>query len=144
MLHGRGEGIELVVEEPGDAAAFHVHVGMAGEADLLHPAGSGDHAEVPDDNAQAGELGDNRFHFRNLQVSFGQFHVQDQIPVLHQSEHRHHLGTVQSDAAFRKQEPGGGNLDAPEAPADEFLRLGEETGLAELAHPEHEKALRIA
>ena len=69
--------------------------------------------------------------------------MQDQIPVLHQSEHRHHLGTVQPDAAFRKQEPGGGNLDAPEAPADEFLRLGEKTGFAELAHPEHEETLRI-
>ena len=90
-----------------------------------------------------GNCGDNRFHLRYLQVAVGQFHVQDHVPVLHQVEHLHHLRTVQPDAAFGQQEPGGGNLDAPEAPADEFLRLGQETGLAELAHPEHEEPLRI-
>ena len=116
---------------------------MAGEADLLHPAGPGDHPEVADQDPELGKRGDNRFHFRNLQVPVGEFHVQDHVPVFHQTVHLHHFGTVQPDAALGQQEPGGGDLDTPEAPADEFLRLGQETGLAELAHPEHEEPLRI-
>ena len=142
--HGAVEGVELVVEEPGDAARLDHDVGVAGELDLLLPLGAGDHAEVADGNLQIGTLLYDLFHLGYLQGAVGKVDGEDGAALFHEVEELHHLVGGEPHAALLEEEALGGYLEGAEAVVEQLAGVVEEVGLAELAHAAHEEAGGVA
>lgn len=139
--HRAAERVELVIEQPCDAARLDAHLLMARQLYLLLPLRAGHHAEMSDGNPQTRAFGNDFFHLAHLYGPIGHVYGEKHVVFFHQVEHPHHFVGGQVHPAFRQQQPLRRNFYRLKAPLHEFFRMRIETGLAGIDHAATQKAV---
>ena len=99
---------------------------------------------MTDSNTQTGTLFDNLTHFTNLHIPICQTDGKNDIMLLHQVKHGHHLRRIQQHSPFGQKQTMSRNGYSLETSVYQFTRLLQKAGVTILTHATYKKTVRIA